>query len=80
MLESEAYRKCGTLAQLVEQRTFNPLVTSSNLVRPTTLMLHDLSCCFRRQQKYFEVSLQERLQKYAILEGFADRSGARREK
>jgi hypothetical protein len=25
----------GTLAQLVEQRTFNPLVTSSNLVRPT---------------------------------------------
>ena len=28
---------CGTLAQLVEQRTFNPLVTSSNLVRPTTL-------------------------------------------
>jgi hypothetical protein len=27
---------CGTLAQLVEQRTFNPLVTSSNLVRPTT--------------------------------------------
>ena len=26
---------CGTLAQLVEQRTFNPLVTSSNLVRPT---------------------------------------------
>ena len=28
----------GTLAQLVEQRTFNPLVTSSNLVRPTTLI------------------------------------------
>ena len=26
----------GTLAQLVEQRTFNPLVTSSNLVRPTS--------------------------------------------
>jgi hypothetical protein len=23
---------------LVEQRTFNPLVTSSNLVRPTTLI------------------------------------------
>ena len=29
-------RQVGTLAQLVEQRTFNPLVTSSNLVRPTT--------------------------------------------
>ena len=29
-------RGCGSLAQLVEQRTFNPLVTSSNLVRPTT--------------------------------------------
>src|SRR5437899_4589722 len=28
-------KKGGTLAQLVEQRTFNPLVTSSNLVRPT---------------------------------------------
>jgi hypothetical protein len=27
----------GTLAQLVEQRTFNPLVTSSNLVRPTNM-------------------------------------------
>jgi hypothetical protein len=27
--------RVGTLAQLVEQRTFNPLVTSSNLVRPT---------------------------------------------
>jgi hypothetical protein len=26
----------GTLAQLVEQRTFNPLVTGSNPVRPTT--------------------------------------------
>ena len=28
-------QKCGTLAQLVEQRTFNPLVGSSNLPRPT---------------------------------------------
>jgi hypothetical protein len=26
---------CGTLAQLVEQRTFNPLVTGSTPVRPT---------------------------------------------
>ena len=25
----------GSLAQLVEQRTFNPLVASSNLARPT---------------------------------------------
>jgi hypothetical protein len=33
-----ANRNDGTLAQLVEQRTFNPLVTSSNLVRPTTLI------------------------------------------
>ena len=29
----------GSLAQLVEQRTFNPLVASSNLARPTTLLL-----------------------------------------
>ena len=28
-------KKDGTLAQLVEQRTFNPLVGSSNLPRPT---------------------------------------------
>ena len=27
----------GTLAQLVEQRTFNPLVAGSNPARPTTL-------------------------------------------
>ena len=27
----------GSLAQLVEQRTFNPLVASSNLARPTIL-------------------------------------------
>ena len=26
----------GTLAQLVEQRTFNPLVAGSNPARPTT--------------------------------------------
>ena len=26
----------GTLAQLVEQRTFNPLVNGSNPLRPTT--------------------------------------------
>ena len=26
---------CGSLAQPVEQRTFNPLVASSNLARPT---------------------------------------------
>ena len=34
-IQSWASNKRGTLAQLVEQRTFNPLVTSSNLVRPT---------------------------------------------
>ena len=33
--EAASKHRCGTLAQLVEQRTFNPLVTSSNLVRPT---------------------------------------------
>ena len=27
----------GSLAQLVEQRTFNPLVAGSNPARPTTL-------------------------------------------
>ena len=36
------FKQCGTLAQLVEQRTFNPLVTSSNLVRPTTYFLNAL--------------------------------------
>ena len=27
---------CGSVAQLVEQRTFNPLVVGSNPARPTT--------------------------------------------
>ncbi len=31
----------GSLAQLVEQLTFNQLVTGSNPVRPTTINLHD---------------------------------------
>ena len=30
----------GTLAQLVEQRTFNPLVAGSNPARPTTPPVH----------------------------------------
>ena len=30
--------ECGSLAQPVEQRTFNPLVASSNLARPTTVL------------------------------------------
>jgi hypothetical protein len=29
----------GTLAQPVEQRTFNPLVGSSNLPRPTRILI-----------------------------------------
>ena len=29
--------KCGSLAQLVEQRTFNPLVAGSNPARPTRM-------------------------------------------
>jgi hypothetical protein len=30
-------KQVGTLAQLVEQRTFNPLVAGSNPARPTSL-------------------------------------------
>jgi hypothetical protein len=33
------HKTCGSLAQLVEQRTFNPLVPSSNLGRPTITRL-----------------------------------------
>src|SRR6185436_10396550 len=34
--KSYNFRFSGALAQLVEQRTFNPLVTGSNPVRPTS--------------------------------------------
>jgi hypothetical protein len=30
-------QKCGTLAQLVEQRTFNPFVVGSTPARPTKI-------------------------------------------
>ncbi len=33
---------CGPLAQLVEHRTFNPLVVRSNRTRPTTIDLNEL--------------------------------------
>ncbi len=36
--------KAGPLAQSVEQRTFNPLVESSNLSRPTSLIFENLGC------------------------------------
>ena len=42
----------GTLAQSVEQRTFNPLVTSSNLVRPTTHTKPLLKRLFFARQPY----------------------------
>ena len=32
----------GSLAQLVEQRTFNPLVAGSNPARPTTNLLYQM--------------------------------------
>jgi hypothetical protein len=32
----------GSLAQLVEQRTFNPLVAGSNPARPTTNLQHQI--------------------------------------
>ena len=40
---------CGSLAQSVEQRTFNPLVEGSNPSRPTTLNQHLNGCFFYAQ-------------------------------
>ena len=39
----------GSLAQSVEQRTFNPLVEGSNPSRPTTLNQHLNGCFFYAQ-------------------------------
>ena len=36
----------GTVAQSVEQRTFNPLVASSNLARPTNIQKALKAKCF----------------------------------
>ena len=35
-----AVKQSGSLAQLVEQRTFNPLVAGSNPARPTKIIKH----------------------------------------
>ncbi len=37
-----ALQKCGTLAQLVEQRTFNPFVVGSTPARPTKFLYEGL--------------------------------------
>jgi hypothetical protein len=48
-------RKCGTLAQLVEQRTFNPFVVGSTPARPTKL-LYESFVSFASKLVYLDLS------------------------